>query len=911
MTQANVQSAKALRIGLWSHKAQRMEHQTNNKKAEVVMTFSGFKRQSALILVLATALTGCGSGDSASDSPDQTTQSTQNVAASESGNTAKVTEGAIRVLSNRADLINGGDALVEVVAADLDSAKVLLNDQEITSALTMMDDGTLRGLITGLTLGENELKVILGKGGVLRTSLVNHPRGGPVFSGPQVQPWTCTNATAVDEQCNQPAEYSFKYVPESQFELFAENFDPASPGLPGAFLPYDPQNPPPDEDIAKVTTDEGVTVPFIVRTEIGVLNRDRYQIMSLFQPGQSWDALSPQEQWNGKILIHHGGNVGVSYGMGNPPNGDISGTAPDGGEMLLGDSISVALARGFVTLSTAQANLGHNVNLVTAAESLVMSKEHIVEQYGPVRYTIGTGCSGGAIAQQHIANAYPGIYQGLIVQCSYPDVWTTATQFADYNLLNEYLGNQVSEDPADIVAFVEALLTSPVFAVQWPALYGHLPINPVVSDLAFFPSASPDQENCPGLAGKAEVYDPDTRPDGLRCGLIDYMVSQFGTRAPEAWSPNEQLLSRGFGGIPLDNTGVQYGLKSLQNGTITGDQFLAVNREIGGLDVDINYQPERTKADPEALENAYRTGAVNTAENLANVPIIDLRGPDPGIAHDAFHSWQVRARLQETQGHARNHVIWYGAFPLAGDTVFSTEALLVMDQWLAEIEDDASERAVPEKVLANKPVTARDRCLSLSAPFSEEGPKAPYTGNLLYPEPRITGLDSDQIPTLPAELGQILDVATGQVCGLELGALGLPDVITDPLQPITDEVVKAQELVVQTRFGTPRTVAGDSITTLANKCQLKPVDPADYPVNLLTGVYSSEAFAQEVAAIFPNGVCDYSQSPVGAVPTLTWLQYGDEANVITGGEPLPLKTETVAGWASPSFEVDLNPRTDL
>ncbi|WP_297794292.1 DUF6351 family protein [uncultured Marinobacter sp.] len=859
----------------------------------------------ALPLAAAIALAGCGGSGGSEDKPNDTPSVVDSEQQEVTG------QGAIRVLSNRPDLINGGDALVEVAAANLKGAKVLLNGKDISNALTIMENGTLLGLISGLELGENELKVILGKGGVLRKTIINHPKGGPVFSGPQVQPWNCTNANPVDDKCNQPADFEFKYVPESKFDLFAENFDPESPGLPDAFLSYDPENPPPEEDIAQVTTDEGVTVPFIVRVEKGVMNRDRYQIMSLFQPDQEWTALSPQEQWNGKVLIHHGGNVGVSYGMGNPPNGDISGTAPDGGETLLGDSISVALARGFVTLSTAQANLGHNVNLVTAAESLVMTKEHIVEQYGPVRYTIGTGCSGGAIAQQHIANAYPGIYQGLIVQCSYPDVWTTATQFADYNLLNEYLGNQVSEDPADLLAFVESLLTSPVLAIQWPALYGHLPVNPIVSDLAFFPSAEPDQENCPGLAGQAEVYDPETRPDGLRCGLIDYMVSQFGTRQPEAWSPNEQLLSRGFAGIPLDNSGVQYGLKALQNGVITGDQFLAVNRDIGGLDVDINYQAERTIADPQALENAYRTGAVNTAENLANVPIIDLRGPDPGIAHDAFHSWQVRARLQETQGHAENQVIWYGAFPLAGDTIFSTEALLVMDQWLAAIEADNEATPVPAKVLANKPVTARDRCLSLSAPFSEEGPKAPYTGNLLYPEPQVSGLDSEQIPTLPAELGQILDVATGQVCGLNLGDLGLPETITDPLQPITDEVVEVQKLVVQTRFGTPRTVAGDSITTLNNKCQLKPVDPADYPENPLTGVSNSEEFAQQVAEIFPNGVCDYSKPPVGEVPTMTWLQYGDEETVTTGGEPIPASNETVAGWASPAFGVDLNPRADL
>ena len=38
----------------------------------------------------------------------------------------------------------------------------------------------------------------------------------------------------------------------------------------------------------------------------------------------------------------------------------------------------------------------------------MMAKERLVEQYGDVRYTIGTGCSGGSIAQHTVANAYPG-----------------------------------------------------------------------------------------------------------------------------------------------------------------------------------------------------------------------------------------------------------------------------------------------------------------------------------------------------------------------------------------------------------------------------------------------------------------------------------------------------------------------
>ena len=870
-------------------------------------------RSLLLAMGLAAMLTACGGGGSSSSPPANTPA--PNNPGPDTPEEPKAGDGDIRVLSNRADLISGGDVLVEIAAADsalLQGATVMLGDQDVTGQLTLTGQGTLKGLLEGLALGANSVTVVLADESVLEREIINHPNGGPVFSGPQVQPWQCTNDQAVDAQCNQPPSYRFKYVPADKLQTLLTHFDPENPGLPESVLPYDPDNPPAADQIATVTTDEGVDVPFIIRLEEGVQNRDRYLIMTLYQPDQPWTALDPQEQWNGKLLIHHGGNVGVSYGMGTPPEGDIAGTAPAGADLLLGDSITTALARGFMTLSTAQANLGHNANLVTAAESLMMGKERIVEQYGEIRYTIGTGCSGGSITQQHVANAYPGIYQGLIVQCSYPDVWTTATQFADYNLLSHYFGNQVPMDADDFQEVFSSLLTSGVIPVaQWSAFYGHLPLNPLVSDLAFFPSAYPDQESCPGLKEGVPVYDAETQPDGLRCGLLDYMINQFGPRESSVWSANEQLLGRGFGGIPLDNVGVQYGLKALQSGLITGEQFLQVNREIGGLTVDIDYQAERTVADPQALRNAYRTGAINTAVHLGNVPIIDLRGPDPGIAHDAYHSWQMRARLEGTQGHADNHVIWYGPLPLFGDSVFTTEALLVMDLWLSQIETDDTATGIAEKVVANKPLYARDRCLSVSSLFGPEGPIVPLTGNLLYPEPILPGLDLSLLPPPPAETGIVVDALTGQVCGLdvaelpvvsELPVLGeLLGTLGALLSPITDPVLNLQQTVVQTRFGTPRTVAGDSIETLTNKCQLKPVDPADYPT-----VPDPEGFAEQVAVIFPEGVCDYSKPGEGVVPTRTWLQYGDGEQVIYGGAPITTDAASSRqGWASPAFEVEV------
>ena len=83
--------------------------------------------------------------------------------------------------------------------------------------------------------------------------------------------------------------------------------------------------------------------------------------------------------------------------------------------------------------------------------------------------------------------------------------------------------------------------------------------------------------------------------------------------------------------------------------------------------------------------------------------------------------------------------------------------------------------------------------------------------------------------------------------------------------------------------GTPRTVAGDHITTDDNKCQLKPLNR--------NGDYGPVAFTDpqwaQMQSTFPSGVCDFSKPGVeqqGAVP---WMTYQDgQGGVIYGGRPL-------------------------
>lgn len=812
--------------------------------------------------------------------------------------------GQVLVLSNRSDLLSEGNALIEVTTVDpsnLNGATVFLNTEDVTEQFAVRENGRFMAKLSGMQLGENTLRVLLADGKELVAELTNHPNGGPIFSGPQIGPYTC-QADALDAvQCSQEASFEFKYMPAERIQptLAGAELSPDSQQLGSALQPYDPENPPSADAIRMVTTQTGEQVPFIVRIERGYQNRNQYQIMSLFQPGMDWDAFNPQPQWNRKLLIHHGGNVGTSFGPSSPPNGDISGTAPEGFEFVLGDSITVALSQGFMTLSTTWSNLGRNANLVTSAESLVMAKEHIIENYGELQYTIGTGCSGGAIAQQHVANAYPGIYQGIIVQCSYPDVWTTATQFADYNLLNTTLGYTPDQNFLNLqdkfAAGPAVLAETPIPFVQWPLLYGHLPVNPLASDLAFFPRAYPNQADCRGLGDGIEQYSKEN-PTGVRCGIFDYMINQFGLREEAVWTEMEKAAGRGFTGIPFDNTGVQYGLRSLQQGLLTEDQFVAINRDIGGFNIDVERVPERTKADLPALEYAYRSGGINTAENLKTTPMIDLRGADPGAAHDAFHSWQIRARMDEAYGHHDNQVIWFGQVVLAGDSTYSTEALYVMDRWLSAIaSDDDTATSLEEKVRNNKPTEARDRCLSAQSLYSVDGPVVPTSGNIFFGTPLIEPLDSTQLPSPDAEQGLIFDQVANQVCGLDFSLFDP----TGQSSQLTDPIRGAQELLIQTRFGTPRTVAGDDIRTLTNKCVLKPIDPADY--NSPT-VSDPQALAARMVEIFPDGVCDFSQQGPWVVSTQTWQQYGTADEFLFGGEPLPpVPAGTMRGWGASAF----------
>lgn len=604
----------------------------------------------------------------------------------------------IEVLSGRGDVVTGGDALLRIVLPAGATAKGLKVDDDGRDVTAAFKDG-LDGLVTGLALGKNVVRAVLPDGRGARITLTNAPIGGPVFSGPQIEPWTCVGEV-LDAKCNREPTVRFLYKSRSG----------------GALRAYDPASPP--SDVATTKTDEGNEVPFVVREETGNSLRDQYKIAALFDPSKPVDPTADNPGFANKLVLTHGASCDTQY---------LMGTAP---AVLLED----ALSQGFAVASHALDNAGHNCSIVTQAESLVVTKEMVAERFGPLTYTIGTGCSGGSLVLQQVGNAYPGVYQGILPQCTFTDAWSSAQQYVDYVGLRDYL-----EGPGS--------LQSGIVPAQWPAIFGHA--NPVnqISFTEVIPNSGDPSRSCPGVPA-ADVYSA-TNPDGVRCTLNDFMVNVFGTfeSGPDAGKARR----------PISNVGVQYGLSGLFSflkGTatdptrppITAAQFVALNAGVGGYDLDFEKTAERTVSDPVAMDRVYRSGAVNTGAHLDEMAIIDLGGPEPGAFHDIYRKYSMRDRLVREHGTAANQVMWEGQTPLLGDVSFVTDGIRAMDEWLAAVEADTSSLPLAKKILAAKAKTGTtERCVGadgVDVPLSVCDVTVDAT---LYSSPRIEAGGGDPL----------------------------------------------------------------------------------------------------------------------------------------------------------------------
>ena len=258
----------------------------------------------------------------------------------------------------------------------------------------------------------------------------------------------------------------------------------------------------------------------------------------------------------------------------------------------------------------------------------------------------------------------------------------------------------------------------------------------------------------------------------------------------------------GFARKPQDNVGLQYGLAALNSGAISVDEFLDLNEKMGGNDIDGKFIPQRSVGDPIAIRATYQSGLMNSGGGgLANVPILHSRGYTDAIGdiHDRHRDLTIRARLQKANGRSDNQVIWVGPArqrDQAGVVDLTSLSVDTMNKWLDNIAADPAPLST-DKVVRNKPADAVDAYWD------------------------ATGKRIAETATFDGKGG------------------------FNTTYPVHSE---------------PRLVAGAPLANDVLKCQLKPINYAEYKVTFTV------AQKARMSAIFPSGVCDFSKPGVEQVP---------------------------------------------
>src|SRR5207302_6536453 len=229
----------------------------------------------------------------------------------------------------------------------------------------------------------------------------DHPGDGPIISGAHQEPFICETAASgmgppTNPDCDAPTQFHW-YARSAVTGQFTQLSDP--------YAAYPP-------DTASTTVD-GRSVPFVVRIESSIVNRSITRIAVLDDPhGRGPQKPFAPSEWSSRLLYVFGEYCGTGYHQGVFQEKDVLGD-PQGLQdeyaMPVFADLPGHIGSGYMVVMSSLTTLAVHCNPLVSAETAMMVKEHIVDDYGPVAHTIGVGGSGGAIQQQEIANMYPGV----------------------------------------------------------------------------------------------------------------------------------------------------------------------------------------------------------------------------------------------------------------------------------------------------------------------------------------------------------------------------------------------------------------------------------------------------------------------------------------------------------------------
>lgn len=578
----------------------------------------------------------------------------------------------------------------------------------------------------------------------------------------------------------------------------------------------------------------GETVNYIVRHEVGTINRFIYSVAMLTpEPG---DVAEPDmSTWNRNLVFHFGGGVGIGYSQSNGFNTRYV-DRPDGRDLN-----TPLLENGYAVVSSTGTGANTTYNLLLMGQTAEMVKRQFVTAYADPDHTFGLGGSGGAIQQYIFEQNIPDLLDALMPLETFGDMITQINPVGDCELLEFYFDQTDSQvngtgvvnpkwqdwESRQWIEGLNAINGAPTGFDQGDG-------RPIGS------SAQPGTTECiEGWRGlsplvlnpkftNGDTYDiiRDTQPEVFAQTRFNYyedLSDIFGVDA-----------ETGFARSTFDNVGVQYGLKALNQGNIDLDEFLLINAYVGGPKPPSEQVPEgfpfgpmdpdafnnnvdpwsarngtaletllaieetgmdmvapRAEGDLEAMRAAYREGLVFLGDIDDPMLTLDAYQEPELDMHHSREKFEIRERMLQVDGDISNLVLWTvdGEDDEAAANLV-LNGLGLLESWLDE---------------GVKPTDAVDACFAMDGTQIARGADV-YNG-VLTP-----------------------DVADDGAC-------------------VNDFPI----------FDSARIVAGENLAGYTFKCQLKTVDAALDDGTYDEAITFSDEQELRLKQIFADGVCDYSQ----------------------------------------------------
>lgn len=458
----------------------------------------------------------------------------------------------------------------------------------------------------------------------------------------------------------------------------------------------------------------------LIRTEYGVIHRYIYLISMPITPSEIGSRLA-KSQWNNKLIYQFTGGAGIGFRQGSMKP-----------EKLIERRVE-QLKSGYAVVTSGANRTSYTYNMLLSEDTARRLKKHFISLYQEPSYTVGVGGSGGGLAQYIMAQNAPGLIDGAIPLYSYPDMVSQTLYALDCDLLNSYYSFNSNDQEYwqnwDNRVHVDGLNAKNAEPHKGAFFQ---PINQILKAQA--PSYPKGNSECiNGWFGLyAFIHNP--RQGWLR----NYVTNEL--KQHVHWSHWQDLVNvygkdeHGFARDVWGNEGVQYGLQALKNEQITIEQFIDLNKKVGGWRENHEFEKEkittipfsnikiwlslwgnhnsttnsaqshngiapRKPTDKLAVEKAYRYGQVFLGKS--DIPILDVRHylEDNLDMHHVSASFSARLRIKDFNGDYDNQVIW------VADENYSpvVQAFETMDTWLLNIK-------AGKNITQAKPIAATDKC---------------------------------------------------------------------------------------------------------------------------------------------------------------------------------------------------------